>query len=255
MHRFPLIIATLVLTLLAVVPGRAAAPPLPDQMELEYTFTYGSMPIGKVTRVLRHEEGPIYYHSMWTRPMGIARALTSVEMFEQGRFQVIGGDIHPLSFVEERRGDGKPYRHEVVFDWPDRLLRFNDARQLPLVPGLQDQSTVLYWFMMNPLPTANGVRVPITNGKDVEPYTFVYAGKEVIDTPFGPLQTVIVNRLSMRQVALQQKCRAESTQECDTPGDDFTVWIAPSKRNIAVKLRKRKNNQTMTLVLDAAKGL
>ncbi len=249
----------LVLALLALVwAPLSASAALPERLQLEYTFSYGSLQVGKVTKTLQRE-GNLYRHTMWTRPTGFARSLTSVEWYEEGQFELNGRELRPRRFLEDRKGDKRAYHRAVTFDWDKRVLRFADGRQSPLPADIQDQSSILYWFMLHPLPPTDGRLVPITNGKDVNPYTFVFRGTQTMDTPFGTLDTIVIERLSHRQVLRERACAglddASRPTDCDQKAaeDDFLVWLAPSKGNIPVKLRKRKNNQVLTLVLDSAR--
>lgn len=248
----------LVLALLALGPMPAQATELPTRLHLEYTFSYGNLQVGKVTKTLQRD-GDVYRHTMWTRPTGLARALTSVEWYEEGEFELDGRALRPQTFVEDRKGDKRAYHRAVTFDWDKRVLRFADGRQSPLPADAQDQSSILYWFMLNPLPPTDGIQVPITNGKDVNPYTFVFRGTEKLATPFGALDTIVIERLAPRQVQRERACAGldERPRPADCAqqkaDDDFLVWLAPSKGNIPVKLRKRKNNQVLTLVLDSAR--
>lgn len=249
------LIATALLALFATAAW--ATPALPERLQLDYTFYYEGIAIGKVTKTLQHASGDEYDHSMWTRPIGIARAFTSVEMYEKGRFELMGKNIRPLNYTEQRTGDKRAYKRTVTFDWQARLLRFQD-RKIPMIPGVQDQSSVLYWFMINPPPPPVSQQVAITDAKSVDPYTFQYVRHEKIDTVFGHIDTVVVRRLTPRQVLLNDLCQHPKTpqdrQACAQPVDDFTVWLAPSHHYVPVKLRKRKNNQTLTLVLDSMTG-
>jgi hypothetical protein len=247
----------LVLSLLALgsLPLSALAA-LPERLQLDYTFSYGNLEVGKVTKTLQRE-GNLYRHTMWTRPTGFARAITSVEWYEEGQFELNGRELRPRRFMEDRKGDKRAYHRAVIFDWDRRLLRFADGRQSPLPADTQDQSSILYWFMLHPLPPTGGRLVPITNGKDVDPYTFVFRGTQALNTPFGTLDTIVIERLSHRQVQRERACATTEVPrpaDCDKKADDdFMVWLAPSKGNIPVKLRKRKNDQVLTLVLDSAR--
>jgi hypothetical protein len=244
------------LVALGSLPSNARAA-LPERLQLEYTFSYGSLEVGKVTKTLQRD-GNLYRHTMWTRPTGFARAITSVEWYEEGQFELNGRDLRPRTFVEDRKGDKRAYHRAVTFDWDNQVLRFGDGRQSPLPADTQDQSSILYRFMLQPLPPPNGQMIPITDGKDVNPYTFVFRGTETLKTPFGTVDTIVIERLSRRQVQRERACAgtvegprpADCSQKAD---DDFLVWLAPSKGNIPVKLRKRKNNQVLTLVLDSAR--
>lgn len=242
-------------------PGLLAAA-LPDELVLEYSFNYGDLPVGKVTKTLRRDKEGVYHHTTWTRPTGVARALTRAEWFEDGRFILNGQALQPLNFSDARKGDRKAYQRSVTFDWTGLRLLFNSGEQRPLLPGSQDQSSILYYFMLQPLTHNPGERdVPVTDTKSLKTYKFVYAGKEILETEFGKYETVVIRRLSEEQSAVERRCRglteaeAHNTKECSRRIDDFTVWLLPEKNYVAVKMRRRKDEQNLLLVLKSIRGL
>lgn len=251
-----------VLALCALYGGTAAAseaaseaPALPANLELEYSFSYEGIEVGRASKKLRRIGENHYAHSMWMRPTGMARALTSVEWVEEGEFIVRGKDVLPQRYMEIRRGDKRGYERRTQFDWEKMLLNFNDGKSLPFTMGTQDQASIIYAIMINPLIQPGERQLLVTDGKDIDPYKLVYMGQETLKTPIGRIDTIVLKRLSQRQMEREEQCRKERKIEDDCPVDDFLVWIAPSKRHLAVKLQKRKKQQTLTLVLRNAQGL
>jgi hypothetical protein len=232
---------------------------LPDQLELEYSLNYGELSIGKVTKKLLRQKDGLYYHTSWSRPSGVAKVLTQAEWLEEGWFNVIGQDVRPRTFSETRRGDKKAYYRKVIFDWPKARLVFNNGQPSSLPPGSQDQGSFLYLFMLRSFANLSEQSMPITDGKTLKFYKFIYAGKEILETPFGKLETTVLQRLpsdpgsepSCRNINVQDPA---NLQKCVDPADDFTVWLLPDKYNIPAKIRKRKNNDNFTLVLKSAGG-
>lgn len=237
-----------------LVTGPAAAAGLPATLELEYLFSYESIEVGRATKQLRRTENGNYVYSLWMRPTGMARAFTSVEFAEEGAFRVDSKSILPQWFVDIRRGDRKAYERKVTFDWAKSALSFSDGRELPLATGTQDQASLVYLFMLNPL-TKGERSILVTDGKDVEPFRFVYAGREILRTPLGTLDTIVIKRLSQKQIEQERRCRAEGKYPAGCPINDFTIWLAPSKQYVAVKLQKRRKQETLTLVLESVRGL
>lgn len=233
----------------------ASAAELPARLNLEYSFSYEGIELGRASKQLRREADGRYRHSVWVRPTGMARALTSVSWHEEGEFEVRGKEVRPLRFKETRKGDKRAYEHEVVFDYGKGKLKFLGGETVPLVPGTQDQGTIVYEMMLDPLTQPGRRDVTVTNGHEVEPYQLVYVGTETLRTPVGRIDTILIKRLSANQIERERECRAKQRTEDDCPLDDFLVWIAPSKQYVAVKLQKRKKQQTMTLVLRAIEGL
>lgn len=243
-------------TLLGSLAASAAgAAELPAQLNLEYSFSYEGIELGRASKQLRREADGRYRHSVWVRPTGMARALTSVTWHEDGEFEVRGKELRPLRYKETRKGDKRAYEHEVTFDYGKKLLKFINGSSVPLAPGAQDQGSIVYSMMLNPMTQPGRRDVTVTDGDEVEPYQLVYVGTETLRTPLGRIDTIVIKRLTARQLERERECRAQQRAAEDCPIDDFLVWIAPSKQYVAVKLQKRKKQRTMTLVLQALEGL
>lgn len=246
--------AVLRLSLLALfaagICGGAAADVLPERLELDYDLTRNGIGIGEVSRTLQRRAGSNYVHTMRTRPTGLARLLTQTEWREEGEFIVQGTDVLPRRFSETRAGDKHAYEHRLLFDREKSRLVFGNARSQPLPRGAQDQGSAIYALMLNPLTQAGERILPLTDGKDIETYRFIYQGKESLPTPFGMHETVVIRRVSQKQFEHEQRCRtqAKPDADCKEP-DDFTLWLLPEKRYVPVKLERRRKDETTTMML------
>lgn len=239
------------LSLMMLAVGTRAAE-LPERLQLEYSFYYEGIELGRATKRLQRLPNGNYNHSLWVRATGMARALTSVEWNEEGEFAVKDRQILPVRYVETRRGDKRAYERHAIFDWVGKVLHLAGGVQHALAAGTQDQGSIIYSFMLDPLPERGERSVMVTDGKDVETYKLLYEGRETLRTPLGRIDTVMIKRLSQRQIERQRECR-EGKGACET--DDFTIWVAPDRHHIAVKLQKRRKDQAMTLVLREVSGL
>ncbi len=228
----------------------AADNALPPRLELEYDLTRNGIGIGEVNRTLQRRADSSYVHTMWTRPTGLARLLTQTEWREEGEFIVQGTDVLPQRFSETRAGDKRAYEHRVTFDRAKSLLLFGNAPSQPLPRDTQDQSSAIYALMLNPLTQAGERILPLTDGKDVEMYYFIYQGKESLSTPFGTHATVVIRRVSQKQFEREQRCRTQTKPDADCKEpDDFTLWLAPAKGYVPVKLERRRKDETTTMML------
>ncbi|MEK7696685.1 MAG: DUF3108 domain-containing protein, partial [Pseudomonadota bacterium] len=181
---------------------------------------------------------------------GLARLLTQIEWREEGEFIVQGTDVLPQRFSETRAGDKRAYEHRVTFDRAKSLLLFGNAPSQPLPRDTQDQSSAIYALMLNPLTQVGERILPLTDGKDVEMYYFIYQGKESLSTPFGTHATVVIRRVSQKQFEREQRCRTQTKPDADCKEpDDFTLWLAPAKGYVPVKLERRRKDETTTMML------
>ncbi len=234
----------------AAICGGAAADGLPERLELDYDLTRNGIGIGEVSRTLQRRADGSYVHTMWTRPTGLARLLTQTEWREEGEFVVQGAEVLPQRFSEIRTGDKRAYEHRLLFDREKSRLVFGSAPPQPLPRDAQDQGSAIYALMLNPLTQAGERILPLTDGKDIETYRFIYQGQESLQTPFGTRATVVIRRVSRKQFEHEQRCRtqAKPDADCKEP-DDFTLWLAPAKGYVPVKLERRRKDETTTMVL------
>lgn len=234
----------------------AMADTLPAKLTLEYTLSRNGIDIGDVSRTLQRRADDSYAHTMWTRPTGWARLLTQTEWREEGEFTVQGTRVLPRRYMETRTGDKRAYVHGVTFDWVKSQLLFNNAPSQPLPHDIQDQASVIYAFMLNPLDQTVERILPTTDGKDIETYHFFYQRKESLPTVFGAQETVVIRRISQKQFEREQRCRTQTKPDADCKEpDDFTLWLAPAKGNVPVKIERRRKDETTTMVLREALGL
>src|SRR4030065_283051 len=98
--------------------------------------------------------------------------------------------------------------------------------------------------MPTPLARAGERTLPLTDGKNIETYRFIYQGKELLPTPFGTHATVVIRRVSQKQLEREQHCRtqAKPDADCKEP-DDFTLWLAPAQGYAPVKLERRRKDE------------
>lgn len=245
-----------VLTLLMVPLAPPMADTLPAKLALEYTLSRNGIDIGDVSRMLQRRADGSYAHTMWTRPTGWARLLTQTEWREEGEFTVQGTRVLPQRYSETRTGDKRAYVHGVTFDRAKSQLLFNNAPPQPLPHDIQDQASVIYALMLDPLGQAGERVLPTTDGKDIETYHFIYQRKESLPTAIGTQETVVIRRISQKQFEREQRCRtqAKPDADCKEP-DDFTLWLAPAKGHVPVKIERRRKDETTTMILREARGL
>lgn len=229
---------------------------LPEKLELGYNLTRSGVGTGDVSRTLQRRADGNYVHTMWTRPVGLTRLLAKTEWREEGEFTVHGTDVLPRRFSETRTGDKRAYEHRVTFDQAKSLLQFGNSPSQPLPRDIQDQGSMIYALMLNPLVQTGERILPTTNGKDIEIYHFIFQGKESLSTLFGIRETIIIRRVSQKQFEREQRCRAQTKPDADCKEpNDFTLWLLPEKQYVPVKIERRRKDETMTMTLREARGL
>lgn len=229
----------LVLACLAGNPATGAEPALPTPLELKYVLRYGGLKVGHTIRTLVREPNGTYLHRSRAVPEGALRMFTTVEWFEEGRFEIAKGVVRPLSFLEYRVGAKKPHRHSATFDWKANVVRYAHGPVVALPPGSQDQGSILYALMLNPPPAGREQGLFVSTGKKLREYRYLEIGTESLKTVFGTLRTRIIER---RPLATDQD------------RETFRVWLAPDRHNLPVRISTEKRGQNTTLELESVSG-
>ncbi len=230
------------LLMLACFVGDATADKvsaLPAPLELKYVLSYGDLIVGHATKTLTREANGIYLQRSRSVPKGALRMFTTVEWFEEGRFEIVKGRIRPLSFLEYRVGADKPHRHSAAFDWKAKVVRYAHGPVIALPPGTQDQGSILYALMLNPPPASREQSIFVSTGKKLREYRYLEVGTENLKTIFGTVRTRIIER---RPLAT------------DKDRDTFRVWLAPDRHNLPVRISTEKRGQNTTLELESVGG-
>ncbi len=231
------------------------ADPFPARLTLDYSLSRNGHEIGVVTRTLERNTDGRYAHTLWMRATGLTALVYRTEWREHGVFVVKDGDVLPQRFTETRTGDKRAYEHGVTFDRTRMLLVFGQQQQKSLSPGVQDQGSLIYALMLKPL-TAPGERmIAVTDGKDVDTYALVYRGRESVSTPLGVFETIVIRRITPKQLEQETRCQREKLPDEACRPDDLTFWLAPARNHAPVKLERRRKDETTTMILREARGL
>jgi len=223
----------------ALPPTNAAEPAaLPASLELIYTLHYGGLTIGRVTKTLTREADGNYQHRSRSQALGAAKMFTSVEWFEEGRFEVAQGKVRPLSFLEYRVGADKSHRHSARFDWKAQQIDYENWPAVALPPGTQDQGSILYALMLNPPASRTPQTIHISSGKKLSVYQYVHTGSENLKTVLGSVKTMVIERPPV-----------------DKNGETFRIWLATERSNLPVRISTQKRGQETVLELESVRGL
>lgn len=230
-----------VLTLIFCLPIAQAATPtagdtLPASLELHYRLRYNGLTLGHVTKTLTREADGRYRHRTHSRPEGMARLFTTVEWYEEGRFEIVNGEVRPLEFLEYRVGADKSHRHSATFDWKNMKIQYSHGGSVPLSPGTQDQGSLIFAWMQK-LPGDDKPQIlHLSGGKKLKSYRYSQVGTETLKTALGKLQTVIIERLD-----------EAGKKDAET----LRVWLAPERGNLPVRIATVKRGEDTILEIES----
>ena len=225
--------------LLIPVPSLAATG-LPDSLEMVYTLKYGNMTAGNSTRSLERQGDGSYRYTMHTIPTGVARTFTRVEWFEEGTFRVVKNQVRPLSYLKYRKGSGKDHRHSATVNWDQAQILYGSGATMALPAHYQDQGSLVFALMLNPPTDAQVHSIQLNNGKKLSAYDYRFLRQEEIDTPLGHFKTLVIQW---------------SPHPPSENNDIFTAWLAIDRGHVPIKIITQERNKTVTLQLQAIKGI
>lgn len=204
--------------LLAAASAQAAAA-FPARITAEYEVTNLGIRIGRVTETFTRK-GDEYRIESVTRSEGPLRIFLDDQVTLESTGRIVGGNLRPMHFEQRRARD--PRRDvDAVFDWDRGVIRSTfrgERNDLPLPGDTQDRISLMYQFM-RATPGEGVMKVPMSNGRKVEVYTYRFVSEERIATPAGEFDTWHFERVGVGP-------RENKAQ----------VWLARNRLNFPVRI-------------------
>ena len=185
MIRFPVFLAA------CIIAGACAAQP-PHKLSLSYDLSYNGLVAAELTEVLEHD-GKTFSITSEARGKGIGALLYRGAAKRWCRGEITSAGLRPLEF-RDQRGDNTA--NVARFDWVRKTLtQEHDGKNetTDMVLPLQDRLSFLYNYAFQVLPDlkpGKEIKITLTDGKGLTQFQYNVAGKEVLKTPAGDLETV-----------------------------------------------------------------
>jgi Protein of unknown function (DUF3108) len=217
----------------AIPATPSLAPPreLPSRIDLAYRAYLGTRGflIGDAVYRLEHS-GSQYRISTVGEARGLAALLFPGEARAKSEGAITADGLQPTSYSVERTSGNR--REAASFDWESGMVQLNGDQSVPLELPTFDPLVVLWQFYFAP-PAQDQTEFNIATTRKIYHVTFRRIGAEKITLPFGEVDTEIWKRVD-----------ADSTIQAQ-------VWLAPSLRYVAVKLRLSNARATVEGLLDS----
>jgi len=214
-ERRPLL---LLLLLLLPLPSSAEGRfPLP--FTALYQVTAAGLNIGEMQRRL-WREGDTSHFETEIYTTGLAQLLRPYRYIERSRWQGEGDALRADYYEVEHQGKG--IRERERFEWDQQQLyseRRGVAKQQPLPAGVVDKQLYQLLLRRDLAAGLRQMRYQVADRGSIKTYAFEVLGEERVQTPFGELQALRIERGETR------------------------FWCAPSLDYLVVRLTKEEDGK------------
>ena len=208
-----------------------AAPPAativaPPTFTAKYAVAWHGITAGTSTLALTRTAPGQYRYTSTDNAHGLFRLVFPDAIQQESRFELVAGQIRPSSFRAE--GGGPP--EDVQFDWArGRVSGTAKGKHIDLAlqPGTQDPGSVQIALMLALLAGHAPDHFWMLNTDEVDDFHYVKQGAATLDTPLGPLHTILYTS--------------------HHPGSDRTMylWLAPSLDYLPARAEQHRGHSTL----------
>ena len=160
------------------------------------------------------------------------------EISQSARFKISKkGQLIPLEYRDQRSILGIKRSEEQIFDWDLSQLQYRKGKrnaQMAIQPGLLDIPTHHLQLRRDLAGGRSQFEYPVAARGKRQMYRYLQVTKELLETPMGPLDTVVMER------------------QRDNDSRRTTVWLAPKWDYLLVKLEQIEKKERYTMMLKSA---
>lgn len=206
----------------------------PDTYQLHYAARYNGMDVTARRELTKTAEG----YSITSKIKGLLGKMT-----EREEFHVDGqGHIIVDHFIADKSFFGLERRELLSVDHNAGVAAYTRKkkhRQIVLQPGLLGPVTYQLQLRRDLADGASSLAYQVMSRGKIRDYKFLVVGEELLDSPLGPINTLVVRRV-----------RDDNERET-------LMWLAPDWQFTVVKIRQRegKENYEMTLQAGSVNGI
>lgn len=212
----------------AAAHANGDAPATLAPFEATYRVVYKGISAGTSTMTLRHLEGDRWTYQSSSTPRGIFRLFLPDNISQRSEMRIDGTAVVPLKYSAGGPDDPPDRTIDVNFDWQNMRVTGVDREEpidLPLQPGVQDDLSAQV-LLMRDLITGQPPASFLKLGRgSIDEQQFERQGTETIDSPLGPLETVIYR-----------------SQRIGSPRSSL-FWCAPSLGYLPVRARQSRGDK------------
>jgi hypothetical protein len=210
----------------------------PQGFVARYDLSLEAIPLGETERKLEKLANGDYLYSTRTVATGVAAILMKDRITEQSRFRFSKGQFQPLEYQYQRSGGKKTKSSGAQFDWQAKQAKGNhngEAWQLAIKPGVMDRLLYQLAATYDMQKQRKRFSYAIAERGELKTYELTVAGNETLDTPYGRLPTVKLQRFE---------------------GDyETSLWLAKGLSYLPVRIEHTEDGKRYRAELKAVSGI
>jgi hypothetical protein len=196
--------------------GAVALAAPPGRVKMQYELSYNGTVFAESSETFEHD-GRSYRIESESKGKGLFAVVNRGTVKRSSRGEVSGGVLRPVEF-RDQRGDRSP--ELARFDWTKRIVtheRQSASGTAPITEGMQDRVSFPWSFTFS--PPKGEVSAQVVDGRGTTQFRYMLAGREVLKTAAGNLETVHL-------VKVRDPGDARGTE----------LWLAVQRHYIPVRL-------------------
>jgi len=194
--------------------------------EASYNWIWRGMGVASTTLKLE-KTGDTWTYTSKSEPRGIGRML-SQRPKTVSVLRVTADGLQPLSYQGDDGTSSTKRTIDVKYDWEKHRITGvyeQTPVDLPLTPGVQDDSSVQVAMMVELLAGRTPERFSLLDKNSVREYIYTREGEEKLQTELGPVQTVIYR-----------------SQRKNSPHVN-RYWCAPERGYIPMRVEQKRGDE------------
>ena len=194
--------------------------------EASYNWIWRGMGVASTTLKLE-KSGDTWTYTSKSEPRGIGRML-SQRPKTVSVLRVTADGVQPVSYQGDDGTSSTKRTIDVKYDWDKHRITGvyeQTPVDLPLTPGVQDDSSVQVAMMVELLAGRTPERFSLLDKNSVREYIYTREGEEKLQTELGPVQTVIYR-----------------SQRKNSPHVN-RYWCAPERGYIPMRVEQKRGDE------------
>ncbi len=203
---------------------------IPPAFTAQYEIKKGSLKVGEMNLVLeKTADNHWVYHSS-TIPKGLAAVfLNNQAVTDRTLLQLNDQYVRPVSFEHIQKTSRKDRSQYVAFDWINNKATTQYkgiSKELDLPVNTFDNFSLQLLLMANVHNLPDQMQLPVISKGKFKQYQFYKVGAQVINTVYGEIQTILVER--------RKDNEKKST---------YKFWVDPDHYGLPLQFEKIENGK------------